>query len=352
MQYVHGRNIMNLNRDDTSGFRSDTLSTHHLHRTPVVRGKEIVTTYTDYVNSYPSLLQTTSYNFTGTKTTSEICAGVVKGAGVFEKNAAQHAADLSMLQNADGISPAFDTVTGDPKEIECIRVDGATDEGPSHFEIQYWWTLRHIQRPTVATLVTARNSGASYLNRVELQNGCLSLAHANLFIPSNLHGSCFDPSTGKVDNERLKRNMDTATDIYISRTNAAPCGDTKILLFKGADSSTNQELRADLNTFLKGTVVRKEQLKRENPDRWAAMEVWNIRRQHMVGDFPPQYVFYQKCCFAPKCEHPLCQRSSHPLPTWYPRGPSLNFLPVPIPDPAQPWSNTTCSKCSGVCYGH
>ena len=156
-----------------------------------------------------------------------------------------------------------------------------------------------------------------HLNRVELQNGCLSLAHANLFIPSNLHGSCFDPSTGKVDNERLKRNMDTAADIYISRTNAAPC----------ADSSTNQELRADLNTFLKGTVVRKEQLKRENPDRWAAMEVWNIRRQHMVGDFPPQYVFYQKCCFAPKCEHPLCQRSSHPLPTWYPGGPSLNSCP-------------------------
>ena len=292
---------MNLNRDDASGFRLDTLSTHRLHRTPVVHGKETVTTYTDYVNSYPSLLQTTSYHFSATKTTGVICTGVVKGAGVFEKNATQHAADLSMLQTSEGICPAFNNpVTGESKEIECIRVDGATDEGPSHLEIQYWWTLRHIQRPTIATLVTARNSGASHLNRVELQNGCLSLAHANVFIPSNLNGSCFDPSTGKVDKERLKRNMDTATDIYISRTNGAPCGDTKIQLFKGADSSTNQELRADVNTYLKGTVAQKEQLKEENPDRWANMEkVWKIRSRHMVAGLPPQYVLYLKCCFTP-----------------------------------------------------
>jgi len=35
---------MNLNRDDTSGFRLDTLSTHRLHRTPVVKGHDILTT--------------------------------------------------------------------------------------------------------------------------------------------------------------------------------------------------------------------------------------------------------------------------------------------------------------------
>ena len=38
-----------------------------------LRGKEILNTYTDYVNSYPSLLQTTGYNFTGTSTTGELC---------------------------------------------------------------------------------------------------------------------------------------------------------------------------------------------------------------------------------------------------------------------------------------
>lgn len=91
LEYTDGRNIVNVNRDDASRFRLDSLATHRLHRTPVVRGKEIVTTYTDYVNSYPSILQTTSYNFSPTKTTSEICAGMIKGAGVFQKNAAQHA---------------------------------------------------------------------------------------------------------------------------------------------------------------------------------------------------------------------------------------------------------------------
>ena len=58
-----------------------------------LRGKEIFNTHTDYVNSYPSLLQITGYNFTGTSTTGELCAGVVKAAGVFPKNTTQHAAD-------------------------------------------------------------------------------------------------------------------------------------------------------------------------------------------------------------------------------------------------------------------
>lgn len=166
--------------------------------------------------SYPSTLQTTSYNFTATKTTGEICAGVVKGSGVFQKNAAQHAADLSMLECQDSVKAAFiNPLSATPKQIECVRVDGATDEGPSHLEIQFWWTLRHLQHPTQVTLVTARNSGASYLNRVELQNGCLSLAHANLFIPLNLQGS-FNPETGRIDQERLRRNIELATNIYIS----------------------------------------------------------------------------------------------------------------------------------------
>ena len=119
-----------------------------------------------------------------------------------------------MLEKKEVLLPAFlNPLTNEPKAIECARVDGATDEGPSHLEVQFWWTLRHLKRPTLATLVTARCSGASYLNKVELQNGCLALAHSNLFIPSNLNGSCFDPDTGKVDQQRLKVNMDTATDI-------------------------------------------------------------------------------------------------------------------------------------------
>ena len=77
--------------------------------------------------------------------------------------------------------------------------------------------------------------GQATLNGVELQNGCLAVAHANLFIPFNLNGSCFDPESGKLDQEWLKVNMDTATDIYIRRCNGAPCGDAVLNLFKGSD---------------------------------------------------------------------------------------------------------------------
>ena len=39
LQYTNGNDILNINRDDASGFRLDTLTTHRLHRTPVVQGK-------------------------------------------------------------------------------------------------------------------------------------------------------------------------------------------------------------------------------------------------------------------------------------------------------------------------
>jgi len=120
-------------------------------------------------------------------------------------------------------------------------------------EVQFWLTMRQFQKPTLITLVTARNSGASYLNWVELQNGCLSLVHSNLFIPSNLSGSSFDSETGKVDKEKLKTNMQLATEIYIQRVNNAPCGDTVIRLYPGADSGSKQELREHVLAYVKGS---------------------------------------------------------------------------------------------------
>lgn len=70
-----------------------------------------------------------------------------------------------------------------------MRVDGASDEGPSHDEVQFFWAMDHFKNSRLMTLVTARSSGSSYLNRVELQNGCLTRGHSNVFIPSTLLGS-------------------------------------------------------------------------------------------------------------------------------------------------------------------
>ena len=185
VQYADGTNIMNVNRDDAAGFRLDTMSTHRLHKTPVVQGKEALTTRTDLVNRYPSILQTSSYNFAKTATTIGFCAGVVKANGLYPKNPAQHAADIQMLEELPQIGPAFiNPITNRRKEIECVRVDGACDEGPSHDEIQFYWTERHYTRGSIATLVSARSSGASYLNRVELQNGCMCCGNSDCCRPA------------------------------------------------------------------------------------------------------------------------------------------------------------------------
>ena len=114
---------------------------------------------------------------------------MVKAKRLYFKNPAQHYADIMMMEQNEEIKPAFlNPLTGKRKEIECIRVDGGGDEGPVHKEVQYWWTKRHLIKGTKAIMVTTRRSGSSYKNRVELQNGCLALGHANLFIPWLVYG--------------------------------------------------------------------------------------------------------------------------------------------------------------------
>ena len=50
LQYKDGREICNINRDDASGFRLDTLATNKQHATPVVQDHEVLTTRIDLVS--------------------------------------------------------------------------------------------------------------------------------------------------------------------------------------------------------------------------------------------------------------------------------------------------------------
>ena len=69
-----------------------------------------------------------------------------------------------MLEAKPELKPAFmNPHTGNRKLIECVRVDGAGDEGPVHEEVQFLWTLLHLEKETAA-LVTTRSSGSSYLH--------------------------------------------------------------------------------------------------------------------------------------------------------------------------------------------
>ena len=107
LQYTDGSNIVKINREDAAGFRIDTMATHRLHRTPALSERKTLKTYTDYANTYPSTIQTTLYNFMGTKMTKEICVGVVKAAAVFYKNPTQHAADFKILEHLEPTTQAF-----------------------------------------------------------------------------------------------------------------------------------------------------------------------------------------------------------------------------------------------------
>lgn len=128
LQFTDGQNILNINRDDAAGFRLDTLTTNRQHPSLTVSGNDVLTTRTDYVKKYKSVLQTTSYNFSSTKTTGEICAGVVKAHALFPKNPAKHSADLSMLVNSTELKNAFyNHANNKPKQVVCVRVDGASD---------------------------------------------------------------------------------------------------------------------------------------------------------------------------------------------------------------------------------
>ena len=121
------------------------------------------------------MLQTTSYNFTGTSTTEEVCVGVIKAHKVHQKPSPTCFGHWASKGSWNIIAVFTNVETGDLKSIECVRIDGAADEGPSHEEVQFWRTARHIAKCRQVTLVTTRSSGSSYLNRVELLNRCRTL---------------------------------------------------------------------------------------------------------------------------------------------------------------------------------
>lgn len=198
-----------------------------------------------------------------------------------------------------------------PKDIECIQVDGAGDEGPSHLEVQFLWTERHLCKPTKITMVTTRCSGDSFLNRVELQNESLSKGHANMFIPSTLRGSHYNGNDG-IDKEKFKENMSAAIDQYINRVDGTPCMKTVIHLIKGTEKGTHASQRQKLLAFLKGSKKAKEELKKDSPTLYQYFsEVWDTRNNHIDESLPLKYVFFLKCCGRSGCPHPLCHEGNN-----------------------------------------
>lgn len=213
--------------------------------------------------------------------------------------------------------------------------------------------MRHLTTGTRTVLVTSRNSGASYQNRVELHNGCLALAHANLFIPSTLNGSCLDGG-GKVNEKVLRENLSSAIDIYISRVHKAPGAGTEINLYRGSDSSSYQKENELVKIFLKGSKASKEKLKTDHPDEFQRIkQIWDVRESHLRKDLPIKYILCLTCCYKESCIHPLCKEGEPSDDVrWYPGGPPMSFIPLPTPDPNRCYGREDCEECKGLCSGH
>ena len=205
LQLKDGCDHVILNRDDAAGFRLDTTYTHKQHKGIQLIDQPDLTTRTDFVHNYSALLQTSSYLFPETGTTPKVCVGVVKPRVVYGKCPTQQMADVQMLESREELSFVFKCPDGNPKSIWCVRVDGAGDEGPSHKEVAFLWAEKHLKQNHKLTCVTTRYSGGCYLNDVELMNGCLAVAHSNLYIPSTLGGPVH---TAKgTDENQLKKTL-------------------------------------------------------------------------------------------------------------------------------------------------
>ena len=94
----------------------------------------------------------------GTGTTAEICAGIVKAVPLHSKNAAQHFSDLNEIETYLDAQPAFfNCLFGERKTKLCVRVDGGHDEGPTHKEVQFWWTCYHFDKASRVLILTTRD---------------------------------------------------------------------------------------------------------------------------------------------------------------------------------------------------
>jgi hypothetical protein len=80
------------------------------------------------------------------------------------------------------------------------------------------------------------------LNRAELQNGQYGLSNANTYIPSTILGPNINPSTGELDEKRVKANLEEAISVYIQRNNQLWFNNTQVHLFPPEEGGQTKEL--------------------------------------------------------------------------------------------------------------
>ena len=120
-----------------------------------------------------------------------------------------------------------------------------------------------------------------------------------------------------MDAAKFVHNMDLAIDVHISRVNGSPCGETIIHLYKGADSSKEQERRKHLLVYLKGSREQKNLLSISHPSYYEEFKTkCELQSRHKIMDLSNQYLFAMICCLRQDCIRPICRAGAYQLPTW------------------------------------
>ena len=73
----------------------------------------------------------------------------------------------------------------------------------------------------------------------------------------------------------------------------------------------------------------------------------------MITGLLSNYIFMLLPCYEVDCPYPVSSAGKPAeKPTWYPGGPPLSLLPLPIPGTESLWGSNVCSKCPSFCNGH
>ena len=73
-----------------------------------------------------------------------------------------------------------------------------------------------------------------------------------------MHVLGIEEGNGKINIAKLKKNLSSAIDVYISCVSGAPCGSTQIELYRGASSTRYQKENDFVKIFLKGNKTEKK----------------------------------------------------------------------------------------------
>ena len=92
-------------------------------------------------------------------------------------------------------------------------------------------------------------------------------------------------------------------------------------------------------------VQETSSLQQDLDDHTVAQRTPTISVGSTLQNAMQQYVLL---CYEVDCIHPLCREGRPKEDTWFPGGPSLSYLPIPIPDV----KSQICEKCGQKCSGH